>query len=308
VQSLVTGANGQDGQILTKLLSERGFKVSKVVARHSKCENLKDRDHERTFSLESIDFPQILRIVRPEIIVHSAGLHQSSELNSDSNQYRTKMKRVHVNMTKEIIDYQKSVNLDCKSVISLSAHMFAPVTLPNKINEESQTSPLSYYGETKLEAWSCLKNARNDGLNISGAILFNHTSALSKDFFLFPRIAQQLVQILFERKNKLEVQNLSIKLDISDAHEIANGILNILEMNQLEDFVLGSNSYFEIWEVVKEVCTDLGIDWEKVLPTKLSSSKTGYFGDANKAKNKLGWQTQKSPRALLLEMTQQLIQ
>ena len=79
-------------------------------------------------------------------------------------------------------------------------------------------------------------------------------------------------------------------------------------MNQLEDFVLGSNSYFEIWEVVKDVCMDLGIDWEKVLPTKLSSSKTGYFGDANKAKNKLGWQTQKSPRALLLEMTQQLIQ
>lgn len=298
----IIGAGGQDGQIAVEKLLQQG---TEVITYSNKPQNfISDFSCTVTkaYFTTEISLDYALAESAPDFILHVGGVHQSSQIpNPDSFKIK-EMHTVHVDYTRQIINYQLK-NPNSRSVIALSAHMFAAQKFPLKISEETLPKPVNEYGKTKCEAWKLLKKAREHlGVYISGAILFNHTSTLSKKHFLFPTLAQQFSEILLGKRKKLQLDNLDIHIDISDAYEIVTAMMLMFETPKPADYVLSSNKSPLLRDCVSKVSSKLGLEMTTIADNPKTILDFGYFGDASKVNLELDWQGKVDADELLFRM------
>lgn len=300
----IIGAGGQDGQIAVEKLLQRGAEVitySKAL-QHSILDS--SRTVRKAYLSTEISLSYALAESAPDFILHLGGVHQSSQIPISDSLMTKEMHTVHVEYTMQIINYQIE-NPNSRSVIALSAHMFPAQQFPLKIVETTLPKPINEYGKTKLEAWTLLTKARQHyDVCISGALLFNHTSSLSKKHFLFPTLAQQFCEVLLGKRKKLQLDNLDIRIDITDAYEIVTAMLLMLETSTPADYILSSDRSPLLRDCVSKVSSKLGLEMTIIADDPKTILNSGHFGDASKVNLELGWQAKVNADELLFRMVQ----
>jgi GDPmannose 4,6-dehydratase len=184
--------------------------------------------------------------------------------------------------------------------------------------------PRSPYAAAKLYAYWITVNYREAyGFHASNGILFNHESPIRGETFVTRKISRAVARIKLGRQKTLFLGNLDTKRDWGHARDYVEGMWQILQQPEPDDYVLATGETHSVREFVEKAFQQIGVRivWkgagveEKGLDAAsgriLVEVDPGYFrptevdilvGDPSKARSRLGWRHRVSFEQLVAEM------
>ncbi len=303
IRVLVIGANGQDGRLLINHFRSLEVEILGVVIRPPKT-NVAVSFEVSDFSNSDTAF-NILNSFKPTHIFHLAAVHgSSSTMQGVEAKSGDLMRQCHVGIVENLISWGK-LNNQVHIVVGLSSQMYTPLNEIEIITEISPPTPQNVYGQTKSEGFELLRKARYEfGLHISGAILFNHSSELSKQEFLLPQLAAQLARFQAGNTNEISVRNAGALISIGDAREFCYAMAKMSLAEVAEDYVIAYPSLTSIEQLIIDAAESLALKKPPEIISDFSKKPDRVLlGDINKAKSNLDWQPTVTPAELLASMT-----
>jgi GDPmannose 4,6-dehydratase len=190
--------------------------------------------------------------------------------------------------------------------------------------ETTSFYPRSPYAAAKLYAYWITVNYREAyGFHASNGILFNHESPIRGETFVTRKISRAVAGIKFGRQKTLFLGNLDAKRDWGHARDYIEGMWQILQQPEPDDYVLATGETHSVREFVEKAFQQIGVRivWkgagieEKGLDAGsgriLVEVDPAYFrptevdllvGDSSKARSRLGWRHRVSFEQLVAEM------
>jgi GDPmannose 4,6-dehydratase len=332
--ALITGVTGQDGAYLAAFLLNKRYVVHGIKRRSSsfntgRVDHLYQDPHEtgQRFILhygDMTDATNLIRIVQdtqPDEIYNLAAqshVHVSFETpeytaNADGLGTLRLLEAVRIlGMEKRVRFYQAS-----------TSELYGRVQeIPQR--ESTPFYPRSPYAAAKLYAYWVTVNYREAyGLHASNGILFNHESPIRGETFVTRKISRAVAGIKLGRQKTLFLGNLHAKRDWGHARDYVEGMWQILQQPEPDDYVLATGETHSVREFVEKAFQQIGVRivWEgagvdeKGLDARsgriLVEVDPGYFrptevdilvGDPSKARSRFGWRCRVSFEQLVAEM------
>ena len=334
--ALITGATGQDGAYLARLLLDKGYVVHGVKRRSSSFntervdELYRDpHEHETRFFLhygDLTDSTNLIRLVQEtqpdEIYNLAAQSHvqvsfETPEYTGNSDALGT----LRLLEAIRILGLEKSVRFYQASTSELYGKV---QEVPQK--ETTPFYPRSPYAAAKLYAYWITVNYREAyGIHASNGILFNHEGPTRGETFVTRKITRAVAGMELGLQKTLYLGNLDAKRDWGHARDYVEGMWRIVQHDIADDWVLATGETHSVREFVELAFAEVGrtIEWQgEGVEETGCDAKTGdvlvridprYFrptevdlliGDPTKAHEKLGWKHTTSFRDLVREMVQ----
>lgn len=279
-RALVIGAHGQDGILLTSFLTAREWEVDGI--------GNGDLDLSRFESVK----PALARGYQH--IYYLAAYHHSSQdslVNSDTELYK-KSSEVHVSGLINFLEGVRTLSPASRIFYAASSLIFgSPDQEPQ--NEDTPFAPLCIYGITKATGIHlCRFYRKKHGVFASSGILFNHESPLRQRKFVIPKIIRSAIAISKGSLEKLQLGDLSARIDWGYAPDYVDAMYRILRLDQSEDFVVATGETHSVQEVVEIVFNTLELDWRDHVvesPTILTRQRTALRGDIAKLQKATDW-------------------
>jgi GDPmannose 4,6-dehydratase len=333
-RALITGATGQDGAYLARLLLEKGYEVYGVKRRSSSFNTGRIEDiyqdpheHDQRFVLHYGDLTDSTNLIR---IVQEVRPHEIYNLAAQS----------HVAVSFETPEYTANADgigtlrlLEAIRILGLEKetrfYQASTSELYGLVQEVPQREttpfyPRSPYAAAKLYAYWITVNYREAyGIHASNGILFNHESPLRGETFVTRKITRAAAAISLGRQEKLYLGNLDAKRDWGHAKEYVEGMWLMLQQEVPDDYVLATGVTTTVRDFVMWAFEDAGIPiafrgegieekgyalsdgrcMVEVDPAYFRPTEVDLLlGDPSKAHQKLGWRHQTSVRDLAREM------
>jgi GDPmannose 4,6-dehydratase len=332
--ALITGATGQDGAYLSEFLLKKGYVVHGIKRRSSsfntgRVDHLYQDPHERgvRFLLHYGDMTDATNLIR---IVQDTQPDEIYNLAAQS----------HVQVSFETAEYTANADalgtlrlLEAIRILGMEKrvrfYQASTSELYGNVQERPQREttpfyPRSPYAAAKLYAYWITVNYREAyGFHASNGILFNHESPIRGETFVTRKISRAVAGIKLARQRTLFLGNLDAKRDWGHARDYVEGMWQILQQPEPDDYVLATGETHSVREFVEKAFQQIGlrIVWkgagveEKGLDAAsgriLVEVDPGYFrptevdiliGDPSKARSRLGWRHRVSFEQLVAEM------
>lgn len=262
--ALVTGAAGQDGAYLCKLLLEKGYRVVAGV-RHT------SEHHDRRFdelgiqgaiepvNLELLEYSNLLKIieaVRPDEVYNLAA-QSFVPLSFEQPLYTGEVDALGVTRILEAI---RTVNPKIRFYQASTSEMFGQVReVPQ--TELTPFHPRSPYAVAKLYGyWITINYRESYGMHVSSGILFNHESPLRGREFVTRKITLGLARVKHGELDVLELGNLAAQRDWGFAGDYVEGIWQMLQQETPDDYVLATGETHSVKAFISAAAVRLGFD------------------------------------------------
>ncbi|MGQ9818450.1 MAG: GDP-mannose 4,6-dehydratase [Candidatus Kapaibacteriales bacterium] len=337
-KALITGITGQDGSYLAEFLLSKGYEVHGIIRRAS------------TFNTHRIDHIYLDPIEHPEsrLLLHYGDLSDSGILNELI--YNIQPEEIyhlgaqsHVRLSFDLPEYTGNVTglgttrllesirrsgIKTKFYQASSSELFGLASPPQ--NETTPMIPQSPYAIAKLYSyWMVINYRKAYNVFASNGILFNHESPRRGEIFVTRKITRGISAILSGRQRKLFLGNLDARRDWGFAPEYVQLMWKILQLDNPDDFVIGTGESHSVREFVENALNycnieiewiGKGIDekgivksfdqnWQGILETgqTIIEIKPRFFrptevnflmADCNKARNLLDW----DPKILFVDL------
>lgn len=292
-RALVIGAHGQDGTLLTSLLSSLDWKVDAIgkedfdVCRPDTVKTVIARGYQHIYYLAAFHHSS----QDSAVISHRELYEQSAE--------------VHVTGLINVLEAVHALSPTSKIFYAASSLVFgSPAREPQ--NEDTPFAPLCIYGITKTSGIQlCRFYRRKYCVFASSGILFNHESPLRQHKFVIPKIIRSAIAISRGSPEKLPLGDLSARVDWGYAPDYVDAMYRILCLEQPEDFVIATGETHSVQEVVEIVFHALGLDWrDHVLesPTILTRQRTALRGDIAKLQKATAWRPSLDFKQMILSL------
>ncbi len=334
--ALIAGVTGQDGAYLAEFLLKKGYVVHGIKRRSS------------SFNTARVDhLYQDPHIPNGRFFLHYGDLTDSTNLiriiqEIQPDEIYNLAAQSHVQVSFETPEY--TANSDALGTLRLLEAIrllgFAQKTkfyqastselyglvqeMPQK--ETTPFYPRSPYAVAKLYAYWITVNYR-EAYNIfaCNGILFNHESPIRGETFVTRKITRSVARISLGLEETLYLGNLDAQRDWGHAKDYVEGMWQILQTKEPEDFVLATGVTTTVRQFVEWAFAEVGISliWQGTgTEEKGVNTESGqvyvevdsrYFrptevdvllGDATKAQEKLGWKPKYDIRSLIQEMIQ----
>jgi GDPmannose 4,6-dehydratase len=280
-KAIVIGARGQDGTLLTKLLLESGYHVTGI--------GRGDMDIGDPLAVQK------LLLSGCDQVYYLAAHHHSSQDStvSGDRELFEKSHAVHVAGLLNFLEAIRMTSLGTRLFYASSSLVFgSPQSEPQ--NESTPLNPTCIYGITKACGMHLCRHYREKhGLFAAAGILFNHESPLRQPQFVIPKIIRMAISISNSSHEKLELGNLSARVDWGYAPDYVDAMHKILALEHPEDFVMATGETHSVQEVVEIVFGKLGLEWQMHViesPTLLTRNRSLLRGDSTKLRRATGWQ------------------
>ena len=280
-RALVIGSRGQDGVLLTSLLVDRGWEVSGLVRG----------------DLDLCHFPSVKEVLSSgyDHVYYLAAYHQSSQdsaLACERELYE-KSTQVHVEGLLNFLDAIRSVAPTTRVFYAASSLVFGSPEQELQ-DEDTPLNPLCIYGITKSNGIQLCRYFREKhGIFASAGILFNHESPLRQRKFVIPKIIHGAIAISRGSTQKLQLGDLSARVDWGYASDYVDAMHRILCLDCPDDFVVASGETHSVQDVVETVFAALGLNWTQHIvetPSLLTRQRTVLRGDSSKLRQRTGWE------------------
>lgn len=300
-KALITGITGQDGSYLAELLLLKGYEVHGIIRRAStfntgRIDHVYVDPHSKEAKLflhygDISDAEQINNIIfniKPDEVFHLAA-QSHVRVSFDIPEYTGNITALG---TTRILEAIRRSGRKIKFYQASSSEMLGAAKPPQ--SENTPFEPQSPYACAKVYAHWMVKNYRDGyGLFACNGILFNHESFRRGETFVTRKITRGIANILAGKQNKLYLGNLEARRDWGFAPEYVEGMWEILQHNEPDDFVLGTGEPHSVKEFVQAVFSYAGLNWKKYVlidkkyfrPTEVNILKA----DSSKSKKVLGW-------------------
>ena len=331
--ALITGITGQDGAYLAELLLEKGYIVHGIKRRASllntdRIDHLYQDPHvtgRRLFlhygdMTDSSSLVRIIQQTRPDEIYnlaaqsHVAVSFEEPEYTANSDA----LGALRVLEAIRILGLEKTTRFYQASTSELYG-----LVQETPQRETTPFYPRSPYAVAKLYAYWITVNYREAyGMYACNGILFNHESPVRGETFVTRKITRGLARIKLGLQDCLYLGNLDAKRDWGHAKDFVEAQWLMLQQPEPEDFVIATGVQHSVREFIECAAAELGIEmaWRGSGPEEKGFDGRGrcivavdprYFrptevetllGDADKAREKLGWQPRIAFRELVVEM------
>ena len=271
--ALITGVTGQDGAYLARFLLAKGYTVHGIKRRSSmfntqRVDGIYGDPHE----------------VRTRFFMHYGDLTDATNLiriiqETQPDEIYNLAAQSHVQVSFETPEYTANSDalgtlrlLEALRILGMTSrvrfYQASTSELYGKAQEVPQTErtpfyPRSPYGVAKLYAYWITVNYREAyGIHASNGILFNHESPIRGETFVTRKITMGAARIREGLQDKLYLGNLDAKRDWGFAADYVEGMWQIVQCAQPDDFVLATGETHSVREFCSLAFARLGFNLE----------------------------------------------
>jgi GDPmannose 4,6-dehydratase len=289
--ALIIGCHGQDGRILSNLLSRDNFRVLGISRTGLWCDD-------KLVSKEPnvADADSLLKLIKNEVldeIYYLAACHKSSdETEGHVTDEWIQSENTHCRGLLNVLNAISVLNRRTKLFYASSCHVFGkPEQLP--LDETSARNPSSIYAITKhIGGLLCKKYREEFGVFASVGILFNHEAPGRSNRFLASRLVSSAVRAARGSATPIEVGNANLNVDWSCAEDVCNAMRYILGASKPEEWVVATGQPHTIKEFWIIACKCAGISDPPPLvtvPNILKRPAYEYIGNPQKLMKATKW-------------------
>ncbi len=293
----ITGITGQTGSYLAEQLLDEGYKVYGLVRRSS------------TFNTERIDHiydNENLQLIYGDMADYSSLLSFIGDVKPD--EFYNMAAQSHVRVSFDIPEYTFDVTgtgvLRCLEAIRKSSpktkflqastsELFGNSPPPQ--NEDTPFHPRSPYAVAKIAGyWATVNYREAYDIHACNSISFNHEGERRHETFVTRKITRAATRIRLGLQDKLTLGNLEAKRDWTHAFDVARAMRMIINLNEPDDYVVGSGEMHSVQEFLELVFSKLGLNWKGFVefdPRYLRPSEVDALcADPSKLKKVTGWE------------------
>jgi len=294
--AIITGATGQDGAYLSRLLIEKGYRVIGLIRSFygSNLYRLKYLDLIGKVELQECDLSDLSQVIKTISLHRPAEVYNLAAQSSVSLSFQQPIGTIqfNINSVLNILEAIRLVDPAIRFYQASTSEMYGKIgTLP--ISEASAFHPLSPYAISKVAAHHISINYRESyGIFASCGILFNHESYLRGNNFFMKKLLQGSLDIVNGKKDHLEFGNLGIKRDFGYSEKYVEAMWLMLQHSVPDDFMVCSGRSVLLRDLVEHVFDKLKISREKIVinpsffrPTEIED----IYGSNEKARKLLNW-------------------
>ncbi|PLZ04265.1 GDP-mannose 4,6-dehydratase [Burkholderia sp. WAC0059] len=329
-KAIITGVSGQDGAYLSKLLLDKGYRVTGTYRRTSsvnfwRMSELGILQHPALDLVEHdlTDAGSTIRLVERAGALEIYNLAAQSFVGVSFDQPVTTAEVTGIGVL-NLLEAIRVVNPRIRFYQASTSEMFGKVQAVPQ-DEETPFYPRSPYGIAKLFAhWSTINYRESYDMFATSGILFNHESPLRGREFVTRKITDSAAKIRLGKLPALELGNLDAKRDWGFAPEYVEGMWRMLQADEPDTYVLATGRTETVRDFVRMAFTAAGyqLEWsgraERETGVDVATGKVlvrvnpRYYrpaevdlliGSAHKARTKLGWQ----PQTTLEQLCQMMV-
>ena len=320
-KALITGVTGQDGSFLSEFLLSKGYDVHGTIRRSSVDfrERIAHLEGNPNFHLhyadlgDSLSLIQVISKVCPDEIYNLAA-QSHVQVSFDSPEFTANVDATGVLRVLEAVRLCGLADT-CHIYQASTSELYGKVEeVPQ--NENTPFHPYSPYAVAKLYAHWIVKEYREAyNMFCCSGILFNHESERRGETFVTRKITLAAARIAQGKQDKLYLGNLSSLRDWGYAKDYVECMWLMLQNDKPEDFVIATGVQHSVRDFCYCAFKHVGIELEFVgegVDEKGIDKATGrvlievspdffrptdvvnLWGDPSKAREKLGWNPQKT--------------
>jgi GDPmannose 4,6-dehydratase len=332
--ALITGITGQDGAYLAELLLGKGYRVHGIRRRSSsfntgRVEHIYQDPHVKDLRFlmhygDVTDATNLIRIVQetqPQEIYNLAA-QSHVKVSFETPEYTAQADALGALRLLEairILRMEQRVRFYQASTSELYGNARE---VPQR--ETTPFHPRSPYAAAKLYAYWITVNYRDAyHMHASNGILFNHEGPTRGETFVTRKISRAVAAIELGLQDRLYLGNLDARRDWGHARDFVQGMWQMLQQPEPDDYVLATGEAHAVREFVERAFAHLArsIVWrgngvseqgvEAATGRVLVEVDPRYYrptevdvllGDPAKARKKLGWQHKVPFDTLVTEM------
>lgn len=327
-KALITGITGQDGAYLSRLLLDQGYEVHGLVRRSSsdntvRLQRFLRNDFEALHlhygdMTDAVSLFQIMKTVRPDEVYNLAA-QSHVHVSFETPEYTGNADALGAIRLLEAI---RPSGVQTRFYQASTSELFGNAAAPQ--SEATAFQPRSPYAAAKLYAYWATANYREAyDLFTCNGILFNHESPLRNEMFVTRKITRGVAKIKTGLLQTIRLGNLDARRDWGHAEDYVRGMWLMLQQDEPDDYVLATGVSHTVREWVKKAFAVVGIEiaWEghgvnekgydqKTNKTLVAVDPAFFrpteveclYGDASKAKARLGWMPSKTIDEIIEEM------
>lgn len=304
-RALIFGVGGQDGSYLAEILIDKGYEVYGVL-RRSATGNTRNIQHliddpalfNKQFFIERGDLADTASLFR---IISEV---KPGEIYNEADQD-------HVSWSYDMVEYSMDITgdavgrlLEVIKIVDNKIRLFQPCTSnmfgqtdSSTQNEETRFDPMSPYACCKVLAYNLVRYYRKAfGIFASTGILYNHESPRRTEEYVTRKISKAVARIATGKQDKLHLGDMSAKIDWGYAKDFMEAAWQILQLDDPDDFVIGTGEAHSIQDFVDEAFGLAKLDPAQYVVSDKSlfrPTKTSVLvADIAKAKKAFGYEPQ----------------
>lgn len=304
---LVFGFGGQDGKLLTKDLTSKGFPV--VGVGRKEVTFFSSHGHTVQTFARPLNLVTFLADVNPDQIYYLAANHRSAQDSTASeisgSGFHELFER-NVNPYAEFLISVEESGIDADIFFASSALVFEG-NPDSRLDETSALRPRGYYGMAKAQGiWLGQKFREERGLRIYSGILFNHESHLRKRDFFTARVIYGAIEICEGLSSHLGLGRLDGLVDWGYARDYVEGFQKILASGHPSDFLVATGQKNSPRLFVDLVFRFFNLDWQDYVienPTAFPQRIELGNADISKLKGATGWEPSYTFEEMVVQLT-----
>ncbi|WP_435770488.1 GDP-mannose 4,6-dehydratase [Nocardioides sp. SYSU DS0651] len=284
--ALVTGASGQDGVYLARLLADEGTRVVGTVApgRGSTARVAAYLGGVEVVERDITDLAgmrDLLVQVRPDEVYNLAALSSVAQ----SWQEPDRTRQVNRGAVQGLLEAAVEV---CRSGQEVRFFQASSAEVAGAASE-------SPYAQAKAEAEHLVATARErHGLHASAARLASHESPLRTPRFVTRKITLAAAEIALGRREVLTLGNLDVRRDWGFAGDYVRAFVRMVRADEPGDLPIGSGTSHTLGDLVETAFRAAGVDdpWSRIEqdPALLRPADSAVLvTDPEPAAARLGW-------------------
>jgi len=296
-RALIVGATGQDGMLLGRYLTRRGYEIL-GTSRNSVggLKRVRDFGLDASMSLVTMlpsDFRSVFSVIqkfRPHEVYNLAG--QTSVSLSFDQPVETMESISHSNLI--LLEVIRLVDRCIRYYNAVSTEIFGNIENGLAASELAVLNPRSPYGVAKSSSYWLVRNYREAyGLHLSSGILSNHESEFRPTSFVIPKIVSTAAKISKSHAETLFLGNIDIQRDWGWAEDYIEAMWLMLQRPEPSDYVIGTGRTVSLKYILNRAFENFNLNWHNFVafepselrPTDIQRSAI----DPSKAYRDLGW-------------------
>ncbi len=302
--SLIIGAGGQDGTLLTKHLQGCGENVLRIGNGWLE-ERIGAKTQFDLFSQKQLF--ELIKKTKPDRVFYLAAYHHSSSQKDllDSDQLWEKSEKTHVAGFRYLLESVRSAAIKPSIFYAASSLVFGnPKTAPQ--SESTSLQPVCVYGITKTTGVHLSQFYRNTyQLRVNVGYLYTHESTLRGDAFVAKKIVNGLKAIALGTSSELTLGDLSAEVDWGYAPDFVRAMDLITQQPRADDYVISTGEVHTVGEFAQIGCRLLGLDFQKTVrenSAQIVRQPRKLLGDSAHLRKVTGWR----PSVTFSEMVEKL--
>jgi GDPmannose 4,6-dehydratase len=306
-RALITGASGQDGAYLARLLLDRGYEVvgtsrtggATAIAR---LVSLGIADRVRMLAAEPSRDDEAQRLV-DEIAPHEVyNLGAQSSVGQSFARPRETSRSI-VDVTQNLLEAIRTSGRPIRFYGAGSSEMFGD-NAGRPSTEDTPLRPRSPYAAAKCAAfWQVATYRESYGLFGVTGILFNHESPLRPAHFVTTKIVETAWAIAHHQAERIELGEIDVVRDWGWAPEYVEAMWRMMRADTPQDLVVATGFAMTLRAFATHAFAYFGLNFDDHLDRNLvllRPNELAYTcGDARRARQVLGWSAELAGKPLV---------